>query len=110
MSRLGGDGDSNGEGDGDSGGGSGVVVNATPTATATAMAMAVAMAMAMALAAAVAVMMTVATKKATRQGQPWRGRRFVDKADERGDAHHRGVTSCFKIFLIIMSQFMHHLV
>ncbi len=30
------------------------------------------------------------------ESKPWprRGQRFVDKADERGDAHHRGVASC----------------
>ncbi len=74
----------------------------TVTATGTAMAMAMAMATTMAAAAAAAAaaaMMKVTTKKVTRMkaSRPWRGRRFVDEADERGNAHHRGVASCLNI-------------
>jgi hypothetical protein len=65
------------------------------------MAMGKAMGMATTIAsAAVAVgMMTVARKKAREQKQvrPRRAQRFVEKADERGNAHHCRVASCLNI-------------
>ncbi len=87
TSRSGGDGDGDGEGDVNSGGGGGVVATATATANATAMATAMAMATATASAAG-------AAQRGRKQARPQRGRRFVDKAGERGDARHRGVASC----------------
>ncbi len=91
---MGSDGNGDGKGNIDSGSGGGAV------ATATAMATVMAMATATASAAVAAAMMTVVTKKATRTkaARPWRGQRFVDKADERGDAHHRGIASCLNSF------------
>jgi hypothetical protein len=72
------------------------VATATVMAMVMAMAAVMAMATAMASAAVAAAMMTVATKKATRTKASSALERtaLVDKADERGDAHHHSVASC----------------